>query len=418
MNMKKNKKLNAWCWKWHFIAGLISLPFVIMLSITGIIYLFKADYETPKQQHIRVVTPNGTPLSMQQQWEIAQAHSTKKLDAVILPTDSTHATEFVAGRFSHKNSIFVNPYTGTITGTIIPQQSTMHSVRKLHGELLLGKFGTKIIELIASWMVVLIITGIYIWWPARGWQLQGFFIPRIQLGKRTFFRDLHAIAGFWISIALVMTLAGGFPWTDVVGANFKWLQKVTNTGFPKTWHAHTFQSTPIGKTLTLDQMIAKIAPINMAGEVQLAFPKGSKGVFSLSNTAPAQLDAQQKKHYDAYSGSLLHASTWQDVGILMRGRMWFMAFHQGQFGSWNWILMLCIAIILAIMSIAAILSYLLRKRSNTWDVPKVPDSFSVGYGIIIALGILSILFPLFGLSLVFIIISTYLKNRTKNPIPE
>ena len=41
----KNVKLNAWLWKWHFIAGVISLPFIILLSITGGIYLFNASYQ-------------------------------------------------------------------------------------------------------------------------------------------------------------------------------------------------------------------------------------------------------------------------------------------------------------------------------------------------------------------------------------
>ena len=36
----KNRQLNQWLWKWHFIAGLISLPFVALLAITGGIYLF------------------------------------------------------------------------------------------------------------------------------------------------------------------------------------------------------------------------------------------------------------------------------------------------------------------------------------------------------------------------------------------
>ena len=27
-------------WRWHFYAGLIALPFVALLSVTGMIYLF------------------------------------------------------------------------------------------------------------------------------------------------------------------------------------------------------------------------------------------------------------------------------------------------------------------------------------------------------------------------------------------
>lgn len=63
--MKKNEKLNKWLWKWHVIAGLISLPFILVLSVTGGIYLFKGDYETPRQKHIKEVTVKGTPISLE-----------------------------------------------------------------------------------------------------------------------------------------------------------------------------------------------------------------------------------------------------------------------------------------------------------------------------------------------------------------
>ncbi|WP_299248725.1 PepSY domain-containing protein [uncultured Aquimarina sp.] len=409
----KKSKLNSWLWKWHFIAGLISLPFVLVLSITGTIYLFKSDYETPRQKHIKEVTVTGTPIPLQEQLLIANTNAIKKPNSVIIATSPNQATEFISGRFGSKSSLFINPYTGTVSGEIISKKTDMHIVRKLHGELLTGKFGTKIIELIASWMVVLIVTGLYVWWPSGGWKLKGYFIPRTNLDHRTFYRDLHAISGFWISILLLMILAGGFPWTDVFGNNFKQIQKLTNTGYPSTWQANRIQSTPSGNPLTLDQIVEKTKTLKLPGEVTLSFPKDSKGVYSLSNFNPSDLSSQQKIHFDQYSGETILKHTWKDVGILMRGRMWFMAFHQGEFGVWNWWLMLFTAIILTIMSASAIVSYVLRKRKKSWGIPKAPASFKVGYGIVIILVLLSLLFPLFGISLLFILGIEYGRKKYK-----
>ncbi|WP_025743352.1 PepSY-associated TM helix domain-containing protein [Aquimarina pacifica] len=412
--MKKNEKLNKWLWKWHFISGIISLPFILILSITGIIYLFKADYDAPRQKHIKEVVVTGTPLTLQKQWEIVKKEAKKQPTAMIMPTATNRATEFVSGRFSHKKSTYINPYTGTISGTISPKDSAMFTVRKLHGELLMGTFGTKIIEAIASWMVVLILTGLYVWWPGKGWSIKGFFIPRIKNGKRTFYRDLHAITGFWFSILLLMILAGGFPWTDVFGSNFKTLQKITNTGFPSSWSGRQVNSTSdsnIKKTITLDRMVTIAKELNLPGEVTVQFPKGEKGIYSVSNSIPSNLNEQKKVHFDQYTGQKILGNNWKDVGILMRGRMWFMAFHQGEFGVWNWVLMLITATALAIMSIAAIVSYNMRKKRRRWGVPKVPASFKAGYGIIILIILLSILFPLFGLSLLFILGIEYYQKR-------
>ncbi|WP_282079450.1 PepSY-associated TM helix domain-containing protein [Aquimarina algiphila] len=411
--MKKNEKLNTWLWKWHFIAGLISLPFILILSITGGIYLFKADYEKPRQKHIKEVAVAIERISLDQQWQIANKNAVKKPNALLLPTSKHHATEFISGRFSGQSSVFVNPYTGEISGEIVTKETDMYTIRKLHGELLMGKFGTKIVELIASWMLVLILTGLYVWWPGRGWKLKGFFIPRIGEGKRTFFRDMHSISGFWISGLLILILAGAFPWTDVVGGNFKKLQEMTNTGYPDSWKGHQLQSQHKAEPITLDQIAIKAEALHLTGTVKIHFPKGPQGVFSVSNNNPSDLNSQKKIHFDQYSGKQILSNDWQDVGVLMRGRMWVMAFHQGEFGVWNWWLMFFTAIALTIMSGSALISYILRKRKGSWGIPKVPITFKIGYGIIIIIGILGLVLPLFGASIIILLIVEYIRTIKK-----
>ncbi|WP_233890655.1 PepSY-associated TM helix domain-containing protein, partial [Tenacibaculum piscium] len=277
----KNRKLNQWLWKWHFIAGLVSLPFILVLSITGAIYLFNPDVESKEVAKIQdVENLHKTPISYQQQWENAKEKLKKKPSSMVINDNPEKATEFVVGRFSHKTTVFVNQYTGEATGTFSPKDTWMYTVRKLHGELLGGKIGTKIIELIASWMVVLILTGIYIWWPFSS-GIKGVFTIRFKEGKRILFRDLHAVTGFWMSLLLLIILAGGLPWTDVFGSNFKWVQKVTNTGYPKTWNGRGLASEVKGniKTISIDEMVAIANAQNLQGTVSIGLPKSAKSTF-------------------------------------------------------------------------------------------------------------------------------------------
>lgn len=405
----KHNKLNQWLWKWHFIGGLVALPFVLLLAVTGGIYLFKDTYEAPQQKHIKYVEAKGTQLSFEKQLDLAKAVYKKQPNAMVLPKTPQQATEFVWGRFSHKKSVFVNPYTGAVTGKISPKDSSMHTVRKLHGELLLGAFGTKLVELVASWLFVLILTGIYVFWPKGKQGLAAFFTIRLKQGKRIFFRDLHSVLGFWISVMLIITLAGGMPWTDVFGSNFKWLQKVTHTGFPKTWSGRGLVSKPTGKPLPIDAIAVIAQTKNLKGITSIGLPSGPKGVYTVFNET-FDLDAQERFYYDQFSGAQVFKHNWKDVGVLMRGRMWVMAFHQGQFGLWNWILMLSVAIIVTVVALAGLLSYLKRKQKGDWGVPKVPAQFKVGYGIIAGIIVLGIVFPLFGLSVVLIAGIDYFKR--------
>jgi len=385
----KDRKLNQWLWKWHFIAGLISLPFVLLLAITGAVYLFKPDVEKEAIANIQNIEEGQKEVSYEKQLSLATIALKKKPNALILNADKSKSNEFVSGRFSHKKSVFINQYTGEVTGKFSPKDTWMYTVRKLHGELLGGKVGTKIIELIASWMVVLILTGLYIWWPfTKG--LKGAFTVRSKEGKRILFRDLHAVTGFWFSILLLIVLAGGFPWTDIFGSNFKWIQKVTNTGYPKTWSGRGLSSEIKDKAITIEEMVTIANQQNLPGIITVGLPKSPKSTFSVSNKI-FPLDAQKALHFDQYSGKLVKEHTWNDVGVLMKARIWLMAFHQGEFGGWNWWLMFFIAI--------------------GWGIPKVSKQFKVGKLVVFFLILLAITFPLFGTSLGFIIAYEQYKKR-------
>jgi uncharacterized iron-regulated membrane protein len=47
----------------------------------------------------------------------------------------------------------------------------------LHGELLMGDRGSMIVELAASWAIVMIATGIFLWWPRGAARLAGILSP-------------------------------------------------------------------------------------------------------------------------------------------------------------------------------------------------------------------------------------------------
>lgn len=412
--MKKNLKLHQWLLKWHFISGIIILPFVVLLSITGFIYLFKDTYENPQQTKFQDVSVQNERLSYDQLWEIANKNAITKPHSIILSDDEDQATEFISGAFGTASHLYVDPYSGNVTGEQIEKDSAMFTVRKLHGELLLGSWGTKIVELVGSWLLVMLITGIYIWWPLKNWKIRGLFLPRFRNGRRILFRDLHAITGFWFSIVLLMILAGGLPWTDVFGSNFQKLQNITNTGYPSTWNGSGLQSKKMNSKISIENVVEIAKEFNLPGMVNLRIPNNPKGVYSLSNTNYSNLSTQKMIHIDQYSGAVLLQHDWADVGFLMRGRMWFMAFHQGQMGTWNFILIAFTAFMLFVMSISAIISYGLRKTSGTLDIPDISPNYSPQYPVFLIIILLGIILPLFGLSVLIIaIISSLKSNRFK-----
>jgi len=413
MNSKATniKYLNKWMWKWHFIAGVILMPIILLLTLTGSLYLYKNIYETYITQEMKKVKVIGQRLSYEKQLYLVKEYAGKTPSKFILQKKDDEASVFEVGKWSKKRTIIINPYTGEIQGDIKTSDTLMHKIKKLHGELLLGKVGTKVVELTASWTVVLILTGLYIWWQKNGWQLKGFFVIRFNSGKRAFFRDFHVVTAFWLSIFLLITLAGGLPWTDVWGSGFKKVQKMTNSGYPKNYNGKKLLSVvQDGEKVSLDEMVAITSNLELVGTVSISIPKKKNNVYSITNKA-ANITAQKVYHFDQYSAKEILSYNWQDVGAMRQARTWLMRFHQGLFGAWNWYLMLSVSLLFFLSGMAGIISYFIRKEKNDFGIPPVPEAFKLGYGIIFVTVCLGIFFPLFGLSVIAIIVFELMRTK-------
>jgi len=413
--MMKQKHLNQWLWKWHIVGGLISLPFIFLLSITGAIYLFKAHFNDAYYDHIIHVNKGFDSVNKPyaDQLLAVKQMSDKPISQIYLPHSDKHATRFRLSSKGHaRDMVYVDPYTAKVTGTIQQKETLMYKVRKLHGELLLNQAGEYMVELIASWSIVLILTGIYIWWPAKRFSLAGFFTIRRGKGKRIFWRDIHSVVGFWASILLLIILAGGMPWTDVFGSQLKWVQAKTQTGYPKNWRSSKgLKSSQENnqQSLSIDEIVNIALAKNLKGTLSIKLPKNQNGVFSLSNRS-FWLRDQKVIHLDQYSGEVVKSYNWNDVGILMEMRQIAMRLHQGEYGLANWIIVLLISLSFAVSTAAGLVSYLLRKPKDKWGLPKVPAQFTVGKVVLVSIVFLGVLFPLFGLTVVLLSGYLYVKE--------
>ena len=413
--MMKSSNLNTWLWKWHIIAGLVCVPFMLLLAITGSVYLFKDIYNDNSYADARFVSHlnNEKTVSYDEQLKTAVAHisdnQNEEIVSITIPERTDKATSFQrSGNGRAADLIYVNPYSNEVTGIYKQTDSLMYTVRKLHGELLLGGKGTLVVELVASWFVVMLISGLYVWWPSKGFSVRGFFLIRSDKGRRMMWRDVHAVIGFWVSLFMLAILAGGMPWTELFGDNLKWVQSKTDTGYPQYWQSSRGltsdisvlnASTPLG----IEEILKQQDVANLTGQLTIALPEGSEGVYTVKNHTQ-WLSDQRVIHIDQYSGNTIVALGWNSVGILMELRQVFMRFHQGQYGIFNLIAVLLVVQLFALSLIASLVSYFKRKPKGSLGIPKVPAGFNIGVPIFIAIVLLGFLFPAFGISLVCIFV--------------
>ena len=125
--------------------------------------------------------------------------------------------------------MYVNPQTLNVMKVVNEDKRPMMVVFHLHGELLRGDWGSRIVELAASWAIIMILSGIYLWWPRQASSIAGVLYPRLGQGKRIFWRDLHAVTGVWVSLLALFQLFTGLPWAKSWGDYLEGIRKVTRT---------------------------------------------------------------------------------------------------------------------------------------------------------------------------------------------
>tara|TARA_R110002072_G_scaffold297437_1_gene470284 strand:+ start:20113 stop:21444 length:1332 start_codon:yes stop_codon:yes gene_type:complete len=396
-------------WRWHFYAGLLSIPICMFLGTTGAIYLFKPFVEPLLYHDLQTVTAGDAKLPLTQQLEAAQSARPNAKVGSITPGTEPHAATEVSMRTSSGENIliYVNPYTGAVTGELIRSRMFMQQVRDLHGELMLGKFGTLCVELTACWTIVLLATGIYLWWPRPAFRLKGVFIPRLRQGSRLFWRDMHAVVAMYASAIVLVLLITGLPWTTVWGGLFKEFQSTTGQARPLAAEFQVpFKSVkPEGaRPLSLEDVV-NVAHVNgMANGYTIMLPRGPAGTYGFVNRNQ-KLEESDFLFINQYTADVISRAGWDDHPATAKAVALGIRLHQGElFGVANLILMLIGALAVIWMSFSAAVMWWRRRPSGKLGVPTRPADWSIPRGIAAIILLLAILLPLVGVSLIFVLL--------------
>ncbi len=82
--------------------------------------------------------------------------------------------------------VYVDPANLRILKVTNEDGRSMRILARLHGELFAGDWGSRVVELAASWAIVLIVSGLYLWWPRQSQRLAGVLWIRFRKGQRIF----------------------------------------------------------------------------------------------------------------------------------------------------------------------------------------------------------------------------------------
>jgi uncharacterized iron-regulated membrane protein len=444
--MSSNIKPYAAVWRWHFYVGLLVAPVLLIMAITGALYLFEHEIERVWYADLMQVKSNNKPLnqaiSLQQQSAlITQQYPNAQIVNVIYPRAADESFTWKVTNNGVDEDVFIDANQAKILGKVDSEWRLMKAISRLHGKLLMDKIdgyavGSWLVELTASWVMVMMVTGVYLWWPRKR-QAAGVVYPRLKQKGRKFWRDMHAVPAFFNLFFVIFLVLSGLPWATFWGdklASFGTLNPnlISSPGFsgPPTlddsqMHAHHHEENadlpwavrkadaPIVQDdamrfISLHQLTRLLQANDIdtsKPKLTITLPQSPVDVFTISYS-PMQAQHQRTLYINPYSGTVMQDIPWQQYSALGKTVEFGVATHEGkQFGAINqWgLLVVCITIVTTI--VAGITMWLKRRSKNTLSAP-VANNSKLPLGLKITLGSLFILLPLAGIS--FLVVTVFL----------
>lgn len=228
-----------WIGQIHLWLGLVSGLVVFIVCVTGCLFAFQEEIsnvvyrhtffipaEAPVQRNSRVPLPLSRLLDTAQtalgaaqpvNYITTYAVRDRTWEFMAYKSNDTALTYF--GSLTYFRSVFVDPYTGKVTGFRDYKHDFFNIVKYLHWSLLLNTaYGQPIVGWSTLIFVVLLVTGLVLWWPKR-WRKADRRRSLTIMWKARFKRlnyDLHNVLGFYsLLLALVLALTGmvfSFSW--------------------------------------------------------------------------------------------------------------------------------------------------------------------------------------------------------------
>ena len=430
-------------WRWHFYAGLYVIPFLILLSVTGIVMVWFSAIAPEYGERLRL-EPEGQPLMVQAQAEVAAAYGGGAVTRYIAPYSPENPALFRVEGESGAQMIALDPYRGTMLRSTIEDDTWENLADGLHGQLLMkgeAKFwGDLLIEIAASLALLLVVTGLYLAWPRNGKGLRSMLVPDFSATGRAFWKSLHLSLGSWLSLILVFFLISGLSWAGIWGGKFvqawstfpaaKWdhvpLSDATHAAMNHTaveevpW---ALEQTPMpasgsdagvtgtapGAPVDLESLVTLARSLGFDARFQVNFPEGETGVWTISRDSmsndSADPTSDRTVHVDRFSGKILADVKFADYSPAGQAMAVSIPLHMGLMGLWNAVLNIAICLLLIVVSLASVVMWLKRRPSGAARLaaPPRPDLVPLSRGMLLIALVMSMAFPVLGLTLLAVL---------------
>ena len=293
----------------HLWLGLASGLVVFVVAVTGCLYAFKTEIEDLTQPY-RYVTKRDTP--------VLPPSRLRAVGERILPGKTLHSVTYLADdraaflTFYHYEPTYyyvayVNPYTAEVLMVKDMSGDFFYQVLQGHYYLWLPpEIGQPIVASSTLIFVVLLISGLVLWWPKnKAASRQRFRLawkPTTGFKRKNY--DLHNVLGFYATLVLLLLAFTGLVW------GFQWFAKsvywATSGGREQVafYEAHADGPATASPLPAVDRLWRQtVATHPNAKSIEAHFPETDSAAIAIStNPEAGTFWKADHRYYDQRTG--------------------------------------------------------------------------------------------------------------------
>ncbi len=387
-------------WRLHFWSALIASPFVLVGCLTGLLYVFTPQIERALHGHLDTVVPQAEARPLDE--AVAAAQNVVPQDWVlhsVIPAfeaDDSVRVAFTApmqdkaksgGHSGHGGAskadgksqflrpnfgiparatvVYVNPYSAEVLGQLKESDRFATWARKLHSSLQQGDSWRWMIELAASWTMVMLVTGVYLWWPVAGQS----GLPQKNAKGRIAWRQWHAFMGVALGLISFVIITTGLTWSQNAGSQIKWARDATGQTPPRIPAQFKSTISAGAQPLTWEQAVKAIRQQAPEVAMMVMSPKGPEGFWRANQMDRGDPTKRFDLLLDAYSGEKLFYSGWAEQTAFGKATAIGIPFHRGEFGLWNQVLLFVFGAGILFSLVSGWVMFFKRRQASSAFLP-------------------------------------------------
>jgi uncharacterized iron-regulated membrane protein len=395
----------------HFLAAVFVAPFLVLACLTGLLYVISPQIHEGLYESQLTTERKSWPMRPLDE-QVAAAlvgHPEAHLDSVVRPDagDRTTWVNLVTPDEApgETRTVFVDPYTNYINGELTTQGGRLPAnvwLRHFHADLHLGAVGSLYTALAASWLVVILVFGLVLWFAKQGRRprkAKALLAPAVRRAPPAArLRAVHGGMGLYLVLGLL-----GIGLTGTVMSGYT--TPLFETSPPRLVTiplAVPPDATPVGLDLALDAA----RKVGLQGTLEVEPSARSTDPIRVSEKTEGLPVHRGAVAVNPYSGDTIAQVGWADYPLGAKVAWLAGQFHTGKlFGLANQILLA----VLVVGLLAIILTgYRMWWRRSPYSNPltSAPPTVWRGLGakrlaLVAAVAIaLSLVAPVLGISLV------------------